>query len=80
MKCRENEPVKSWFRSDRFFTIENRWYFITREGQNIGPFETLGHAKSGVSLFLNSVQKDQYSERYAETIAQDGQWALTRFQ
>ncbi|MGI1678858.1 MAG: DUF6316 family protein [Cellvibrionaceae bacterium] len=79
MQCREKESVKSWFRSDRFFTIENRWYFITREGQNVGPFESINHARTGVNLFLNSVQKDNYSEQYAESIAQSGQWALTRF-
>ena len=79
MQCREKEPVKSWFRSDRFFTIDNRWYFTTREGQNVGPFESIGHAKSGVNLFLTSVQNDHYSNSYAESIARDGHWAQTQF-
>lgn len=28
------------FRSDRFFSSQGEWYFTTREGVTLGPFES----------------------------------------
>lgn len=39
-------------RSDRFFAIEQTWYFSTREGTSIGPYENRNLADLGLSNFL----------------------------
>ncbi len=40
MGNRRLEKPKTWFRSDRFFRSNEKWYFHTREGAAIGPYET----------------------------------------
>ena len=30
---------RTWFRADRFFQHEGKWYFHTREGTMEGPFD-----------------------------------------
>lgn len=37
---RENEKKKTWFRSDRVFITNGQWYFHTREGIDVGPYES----------------------------------------
>ncbi len=37
---RRDESNKTWFRSDRVFHSNGRWYFHTREGIDIGPYES----------------------------------------
>lgn len=39
-------------RSDRFYSLENLWFFATREGAAIGPFETHEAALLGLTDFL----------------------------
>ena len=38
--ARSNEKTKTWFRSDRVFVSNTQWYFHTREGVDIGPYES----------------------------------------
>lgn len=42
-------------RNKRFFQKENYWYYSTREGVDIGPFDTLNEAEMGVSDFIDFV-------------------------
>jgi len=42
-------------RAERFFQLENSWYFATREGVNMGPYESINTAKDGLSDFLDFV-------------------------
>ncbi len=42
--CRKNERPRAWFRSDRVFSSEGRWYFSTREGIDLGPYDS--HAEA----------------------------------
>ncbi len=37
---RAGEPEKKWFRSDRCFTLDSKWFFSTREGIDVGPYKT----------------------------------------
>ena len=39
-------------RSDRFYLLESVWFFATREGAAIGPFETHEEALNGLTDFL----------------------------
>ena len=38
--ARHNESPRTWFRSDRVFLSDDHWYFHTREGVDVGPYES----------------------------------------
>jgi hypothetical protein len=37
---RDNEQPKTWFRSERVFMSNGKWYFHTREGVDVGPYDS----------------------------------------
>jgi len=78
LETREDEESKLWYRSRRFFTINNEWYFSTRENRDIGPYESEEHARKGMLLFVDSLKQDGDYGR-AENIARNGQWAITYY-
>lgn len=43
-------------RSDRFFALEDSWYFSTREGAPIGPFDNRVEAEQGLLDFIEFIQ------------------------
>lgn len=43
------------FRSERFFTIADQWYFSTREGFDSGPYTNKERASEGLKRFLKVV-------------------------
>ena len=38
--ARQNEQSRTWFRSDRVFLSDGKWFFHTREGVDVGPYES----------------------------------------
>lgn len=42
-------------RSKRFFQKSEYWYYSTREGINIGPFDSFLEAESGASAFIDFI-------------------------
>ena len=42
-------------RTDRFFSVNSTWYFATREGASIGPFDDKGDAEKGLSDFVDFI-------------------------
>ena len=42
-------------RSRRFFQKADYWYYSTREGVDIGPFDSLHEAETGVSDFIDFI-------------------------
>jgi hypothetical protein len=61
-------------RSDRLFCQSDYWYFKTREGMDIGPYDNMELAKKGIqdfTDFLNTAEPDmvnrisQYARRAA---------------
>tara|TARA_R110001592_G_scaffold353034_1_gene651606 strand:- start:191 stop:385 length:195 start_codon:yes stop_codon:yes gene_type:complete len=47
------------FRTHRIHAINGEWYFLTRAGQNIGPFSTKEAAEAGLAEFLKTVKNDE---------------------
>ncbi|WLQ15103.1 DUF6316 family protein [Hahella aquimaris] len=39
-------------RSDRFFAVEGKWYYRTREKIHLGPYEALEEAEDGLIAYL----------------------------
>jgi hypothetical protein len=65
--ARKNEQPKMWFRSERVFLEGSRdWYFQTREGVAVGPYESQAEAEIEASL-LKELLRELHSE---ETVTQ----------
>jgi hypothetical protein len=45
VKVRDGEGQKTWYRSERFFHVDGVWLFATREGIDVGPFDSELEAK-----------------------------------
>ena len=54
---RHNENGSIPFRSDRFFTVGDKWYFTTREGFDSGPYANRERAEKSLHRFLTIVSK-----------------------
>lgn len=49
--ARKNEQAKTWFRSERVYLASiDQWYFRTREGVEIGPYESQFEAEIEAGL------------------------------
>ena len=55
-KGRNGESGSVPMRTDRFFAVNNAWYFATREGASIGPFQDKGTAQHGLTDFMDFIQ------------------------
>lgn len=42
-------------RNSRYFQKGNYWYYSTREGVDIGPFDSLSEAETGASDFIDFI-------------------------
>jgi len=38
--ARQDEKPRTWFRSERVFLSDGEWFFHTREGVDVGPYES----------------------------------------
>lgn len=45
------------FRTHRIHAINGEWYFLTRAGQNIGPFPNKKAAEESLAEFLETVKR-----------------------
>jgi len=45
---RDGERSKQWFRANRAFCVSTSWYFSTREGVQVGPFESKDETESAI--------------------------------
>ena len=61
-------------RNKRFFQKGNYWYYATREGVDIGPFDTYSEAETGASDFIDFITHAEPNivetlERYGRAVA-----------
>ncbi len=54
-KYRNGEDFKNYFRCERFFKSNGKWFFFTRESTRIGPFIELNEAKKFVGSYLSKI-------------------------
>lgn len=52
MDVRSGESDKNWFRSERFMHVNNKWYYVTREFTQEGPFESKADAERELHLYI----------------------------
>ncbi len=51
-KARRGEPDKTHFRSDRIVVMNGRYYFMTRENTQEGPFDSRLEAERELNLYI----------------------------
>ncbi len=56
---RQEEAEVTGSRTDRIFEQSHYWYFRTREGMDIGPFDSRGEAAIGVKGFVSFLEESQ---------------------
>lgn len=49
---RRCEPVRTYFRCDRFFTVGREWFVMLRGGREIGPFASHDQAELALARFV----------------------------
>lgn len=54
LRAGESNPPNS-IRSDRFFNLNNYWFFATREGASVGPYDSKEQAIQGVADYIEFV-------------------------
>ena len=52
---RNGEKGKIPQRQERFFQTEDYWYYTTREGVDIGPFDSIEDAYHGAEEFIDFI-------------------------
>jgi len=52
---RRGESGNYPFRSGRFFNIDSKWYFSSREQSDIGPFYNKDEADTALTSYLKDV-------------------------
>lgn len=52
---RNGESLKCYFRSDRFYSREGKWFFDTRESAKEGPFDSFEEAREYLGSTISSV-------------------------
>ena len=54
---REGETLpKKPFRSGRYFKLHNYWFFTTREGTSVGPFDSMHCAEKSVNDYIEFIK------------------------
>jgi hypothetical protein len=53
---RAGEDARVWFRTSRFFSVDDVWFFATREGIDVGPYESKESAQSDAQQLLRRLQ------------------------
>ena len=52
MRTRSGEAARPWFRSDRYYHTGEGWWFMTREKEELGPFDSQNEAANELVLFI----------------------------
>ena len=69
--ARRQENPRTWFRSERVFLLrENTWYFRTREGVELGPYDSRFEAEVEAGV-LKEMLKDLKSDAARHRVIKD---------
>lgn len=74
---RDKEAEKTYYRTDRIFRADDQWYFTTREGFNIGPYQNRDSCSNGLNRFIRCMTSDNVIENnidYAVKFAKQSLW------
>jgi hypothetical protein len=57
--ARNNEKAKTWFRSERVFLSDEVWFFHTREGVDVGPYESQFEAEIEAGMLKELLREQE---------------------
>ena len=57
MKREKDSETDFYFRTDRMNCINSQWYYLTRGGENIGPFATREEAEKQLIYYLENLKR-----------------------
>jgi len=58
MQRKEDSLTRVQFRTHRVNCINSQWYFLTRGGENLGPFPTKEDAKKQIASYLEKMKAE----------------------
>ena len=65
---RGGETYKRWYRAERFFQVDGVWFFATREGIDVGPFDSEADAKNHERQLVSLLIKAKSVEEACQVI------------
>jgi hypothetical protein len=54
----DDEDEKVHFKTDRFFLQNGEWFYLTRDGEERGPFQDKQDANGDLILYLRAMRND----------------------
>lgn len=67
-RVRSGEAPRFWFRSDRCFASEELWFFSTREGIDVGPYESRDAAARDARRLARLLRRAESAEQAVREI------------
>lgn len=61
LAARSNEQPRTWFRSERVYHMNGAWFFRTREGVDLGPYESQSEAEVEAGLLRELLRGEERS-------------------
>ena len=55
ISSRQGESGNIPFRCGRFYNVDSKWYFSSREQSNVGPFHNKEEANQALTMYLTDV-------------------------
>ena len=68
-KRKDDEELKSRFRTDRMIKSEGVWYYCTREGDLQGPFNTRSEAEHHLEKYIRIMGLELNQEYELQPVA-----------
>ena len=65
--ARIDEKPKTWFRSERVFLSDEKWFFHTREGVDVGPYDSQFEAEIEAGM-LRELLREREAKGDAELL------------
>ena len=66
--ARNNEKTKTWFRSERVFLSNEQWFFHTREGVDVGPYDSQFEAEIEAGMLKELLREREHGEQCMDVI------------
>ena len=68
VEFRSDELPNDWKRTERVYNLAEQWYFRTREGINVGPYDTRFEAEIEASMIKELLRGAPVDHRSIEII------------
>ena len=77
MPRKGEDTEKTWFRTDRFYNVNGSWHFMTREGEELGPYGSKQDAQAALMLYIRSTSDEYVMGEYNSNKSAGDIWSCT---